>query len=128
MARSDKWTFGPRAFVGYGLAAAVILGSVGCRTPVERAEWYRAQVSVGMGSDEVRTRLGDPDRVLPHDQGAMWLYQYSMPSGVGFWIAVVLLLPILLLGNTSGPASGEFRLHVDPQGRVIWISPVEKKR
>ena len=130
--------------VACALSVCVMLSASGCYTAQEYAADSGARIEPGMSMEEVAYRLGDPDLVLKGDPGTdtEWVYRYeggaTTVAYVFLAILVVVLVVFLVAASAKGGGGGGFgggwgggsdgppfqiRIHFDPHGRVVEVSP-----
>jgi outer membrane protein assembly factor BamE (lipoprotein component of BamABCDE complex) len=125
----------------------------GCRSPESAARERRTSVELGMTKDQVRERIGSPSTVHAMPAGGMEGWHYAFQSGVGaaevvFFVIVVAVLIVLVAAAAGGKGGGgswgglgglggggrggsdatwHFWVTFDASGRVVALSPVERR-
>ncbi len=129
--------------VACALSVCLLLYASGCYSGQHYAAESGALIQPGMSMEEVQYHLGDPDLVLSGDPGTdtEWVYRYEAGATPVVWALLVVFAVVLIVvlvaasakggggsfgggwgGGSDGPPY-QIRIHFDPQGRVVEISP-----
>jgi outer membrane protein assembly factor BamE (lipoprotein component of BamABCDE complex) len=129
--------------VACALSLCLALSASGCFSGQEYAAESGALIQPGMSMEEVHYQLGDPDLVVRGDPGTdtEWVYRYDSGATPVVWALLVVFAVVLIVvlvaasakggggsfgggwgGGSEGPPY-QIRIHFDPQGRVVDVSP-----
>ena len=122
------------------LSVSLALSASGCFTAQQYAAESGALIQPGMSMEEVRYELGHPNLVIRGDPGTdtEWVYRYEGGPTVAATVFLVIFFVILIvflvaarsggggIGGGGGVSDGppfQIRIHFDPEGRVVEVSP-----